>query len=298
MGRWFVLSLWLALTGLAVRPAIAGPPPGEASGQRVTVVASIFPLADVAGHIGGDAVRIETLLPADASPHDFEPKPGQAEALARADLLLTVGFGLDLWAQRLADASGNRQLAVLSLADFVVPGESAPSHPGDPHAWLDPMLMGEFTVALQGAFTAFRPQEAAGIRDRAIAYREELLALDQEYRERLAGVKSRAFVCLHAAFSYIADRYGLEQAAVFESHMEEPGPGELERTVEFIRRRGIHVLFIQPQMPASSATWLREQSGLRIATLDPLGSPLRPGYDSYLALMRSNLTQLVSALGE
>jgi zinc transport system substrate-binding protein len=274
--------------GAPEAPRVSGP---------VLVVASIFPLGDAVRQAGGDAVRVEVLLPPGASPHGYEPKPAQAELLAGAEILLTVGLGVDLWADRLAEASGNRHLRRLEVTGSTPKGmPGGPSR--DPHIWLDPFVMKGFVADVAVALVTLRPDSAAGISARTEAYRAELDSLDDEYRIRLAAAPSKAFVTLHAAFHYMAARYGLNEVSVFDSEMDEPGPGDLERVARFVRAQRIRVILVQPELPLSSVAWLREQMGLQVATLDDLGNPLLPGYDSYLTMMRSNLNALAGALGE
>ena len=291
----------VALTGPSACGSIRSgdAPAASRASTPLSVVASIFPLADVAQQVGGNAVRVEVLLPPGASPHGFEPKPTQAEWLAGADLLLTVGLEMDSWADRLAAASGRhdlRRVVLSSSADpKTIPGARSAM---DPHIWLDPVAMKGFVFEVATALATLRPDSAAGIAARSAAYRAELDSLHLDYQVRLAAAPRRAFVTLHAAFHYMAARYGLQQVAVFDSDMDEPGPGDLERVARFVRTQGIGVILVQPELPLSSVTWLREQMGLRVLTLDDLGNPLLPGYDSYLAMMRTNLNALVGALGE
>jgi ABC-type Zn uptake system ZnuABC Zn-binding protein ZnuA len=270
--------------------SFAAPPP---AGGPIRIVASIFPLGDVARQVGGEAVHVEVLLPPGVTPHGFEPKPPQAEMLSRADLLLRIGLGADPWARLSAEASGNERLRTLLFSETV--GIDT-LHVKDPHLWLDPVLMGHFVAVLSESLCAIRPAAAPGIRARAELFQHELTGLDREYGERLRSAKTRAFVSFHSAFTYIAERYDLDQAAVFEAHMEEPGPHVLEHVVTFIRDHGIHVLLAQPQIPLASAQWLREQTGVSIEVLDPLGSPQQEGYTGYLEMMRSNLETLTRAL--
>jgi zinc transport system substrate-binding protein len=276
---------------IALGCAHAAPPP------PLAIVASIFPLQDVARQVGGDAVRVDVLVPPGASPHGFEPKPAQVEQFSRADLVLTIGSGFDPWADRLADASGRKDLRRLVFARAVarVPLPGPPTT--DPHLWLDPILMRTFVDSLAATLTALRPGAAAAIATRAAAYRAELDSLDSEYRARLAAAPRKSFVTLHAAFHYLAARYGLEQVSVFSADMEEPGPADLERVARFVRDRGVTVLFVQPQLPLSNVAWLREQAGLRVATLDPLENASQPERDTYVAIMRRNLDTLVRELG-
>ena len=51
-------------------------------------------------------------------------------------------------------------------------------------------------------------------------------------------------------------------------------------------------------MPPDKLRALADRSGCGLATLDPLGNPNVEGYDSYLAMMRSNLAALKRGLDE
>jgi zinc transport system substrate-binding protein len=105
-------------------------------------------------------------------------------------------------------------------------------------------------------------------------------------------------VSFHSAFTYLAARYGLIQAAVFGAHVEGLGPQPLEHVINFVKEHKIKVVFAEPQFPADRLSWLAEQTGVSVGKLDPLGNPSVTGYASYLEMMRSNLKELVKALSE
>jgi len=293
--------LAVAALTTALWPAYSGATDGaaaEGSGDPVLVAASIFPLGSIAREVGGDAVRVEVLLPAGASPHGFEPSPAQAERLAGAELLLVVGLGVDPWAGVSAKASGNRRLQVLAFGEAVGPGARPKGAGGDPHVWLDPVQALQYADTLTAVLAVLRPAAADRVRERGARFREELEALDRDYRERLARLEARRFVALHPAFSHPAARYGLEQVSVYDAHMHEPGARAMEAVLRAVREEGVRAVFGEPQMPGGALNWLREQTGVSIGLLDPIGNPAVPGYDGYLAMMRSNLDALARGLGE
>lgn len=287
-----VRNLILAGAVLALAAGCGRDEGADRSGA-LKVAASIFPLADVARQIGGGDVEVVTLLPPGASPHGFEPQPRQVEQLARCRLLLAVGAGADPWAARAAKASG-ANIRTLPFADAA--GQSAQD--GDPHGWLDPVRMKQFTVAVAGAMADLDPNHAAAYAARAKAFAAELDKLDAEHRETLGKLKTKAFVSFHPAFTHLATRYGLQQAALAESHADEGGPERLEHVVEFVRKHKLRVVFAEPQFPAEKLRWLEEQTGASVGRLDPIGNPNVKGYDSYLAMMRSNLKALAAAMSE
>jgi zinc transport system substrate-binding protein len=324
-GAW--LSLWAALVLTGAAGCGEAPRPPRTAG-KVAVVASIFPLADVAQQVGGEDVAVTALLPPGQSPHEYEPQPRQAEELTRAHLLLIVGPGIDLWAERSAAAAAqaNPRLRTLVMTKVLrepmirVKEEGAEAAGGpeaktpppaaaaahghgheegdDPHVWLDPVRMQEFVRALAKTLSEIDPAHAAAYARRASAYDAQLKELDQEYARALANVPRREFVSFHAAFTYAAARYGLKQAALFDPDVMEFGPKRMEQVADFMKQYKIKTIFAQPQYPVERLESLAKAAGAKIGRLDDIGNPAVPGYDSYLNLMRSNLKVLVESLKE
>ncbi len=302
----FMVAAGLVALALVVMFEVGGCGGGDAGGQvggRLKVAASIFPLADVARQIGGDDVAVVTLLPPGISPHGFEPRPRQAEQLAGSRLLLVVGLGMDAWAEESAKASGT-SVKTIRFADTVEHGhisrgageQHGRDYAGAPHMWLDPLLMKSFVDAVAEAMAELDPAHAEGYRRRSEGYTAELERLDADYRRVLGKTKGKAFVSFHPAFTYLAARYGLEQAAIVQSHSSGFGSEALERVVKFIREHDLKVIFAEPHFAADKLTWLKEQTGVEVGRLDPLGNPAVEGYRTYLEMMRSNLRALSAAL--
>lgn len=105
--------------------------PSDASGSGasigVVVVASIHPLAGLAGELMGDLGEAHALLPAGSTPHGFSPTPDALRKLRSADLLLTVGRGLDPWAKRLVDRLEDPP-RVLDLAEIAERAGAVDAH--------------------------------------------------------------------------------------------------------------------------------------------------------------------------
>jgi zinc transport system substrate-binding protein len=289
-------SMWIArarrpavalLLAALLAPACQGPPP--AGPGRTLVAASIPPLADLAAEIGGERVEVIVLVPPGASPHTLEPSPSQLRRLGRARLLVLNGVGLEYWAEKVAAAADNPDLEVVDTSRRVqVVG-------GNPHIWLDPgnalLQAEEIRDALVRADPAGRETYEAN----AAAFAEQVEELDAEIRRRVSGWSRRSFVALHPAWSYLAARYGLDQAAVLEeSPGHEPSAAEMVAIVEAGRRAGAGAVLAEPQLPSKSAQVLAEEAGVPVLVLDPLGGG--EGKGGYRALMTGIVDELEGAL--
>ncbi|HTF59705.1 MAG TPA: metal ABC transporter substrate-binding protein [Actinomycetes bacterium] len=106
-----------------------------AQGRTLRVVATTTQVADFAANVGGDRVRVTSLLKPNLDAHDYEPSPADVEAIARADVVLENGVGLEAW---LGDtiASSGFQGPVVDTSQRVrlrqVGGAT------DPHVWQNP----------------------------------------------------------------------------------------------------------------------------------------------------------------
>src|SRR5690606_10622706 len=105
-------------------------------------------IGDFARIVGGEGIKLRTLVGPDSDAHVYEPKPADAIALARADVVLVNGLSFEGFLQRLVEASGtSAQIAVLTEgADILHDPDGGHYHyvngeaifhaaPNDPHAW-------------------------------------------------------------------------------------------------------------------------------------------------------------------
>lgn len=277
--------------------------PTLAAAEPLRVVVTIQPLALLLEALGGTDLEIDVLVPPGASPHAFETRPSDLVRVARADLFLNVGGGLDDWAARLAaNVRGDR--ATHSL--FALLGYEQGDHRGhghahddghDPHVWLDPMAVrDEVAPALTSLLIARDPQRETAYRTRLARFREELEALDRELRLELAGER-RGYLAFHNAWRHFAARYALREVAVVEEAAgEQPTPREFASLVHDARASGVGAILIEPQFDPRLANTLSEAFGGRSVLVDPLGDPDDPARSTYAGLLRFNARAFRSAL--
>lgn len=287
------LGLSLALT-LACGGEGDESPPAE----RPSVVASIFPIADLARALGGDAVEVVVLLAPGASPATFELTPAQLRSLRAATVYLSVGAGLDGWVGDPPPAGGRTSQVILTQG-LVLEAAEGHDEAGNPHVWLDPVLVRDHLLPqIARALTEAAPTSRERIRAGHAAMADSLTALEREIRQTLAPLENRAFLASHPAWTYFARRFGLlELGTVHSGPGDEPSPRALARLIDRARAAEVEVVFAEPQLGEAAAHALAEELGARVLVLDPLGGPDVPGRDGYLSLLRYNTAQLFDGLG-
>ncbi len=262
------------------------------------IVTSIFPIGDLTRILVGDLARVEVLLPPGASPATFDITPRQLQDLSAASLFVMIGGGLDEWVARLpADAGGEAPILRLSEGIPLLAGGGHEGE-GNPHVWLDPLLVRDRLLPpLRDALAGILPGSEVVVEANARALADSLTALDAEIRVSLEPLVRRSFVATHAAWSYFAARYGLDEAGVIHAHPgAEPSGREIAELMEIAAQRDIHCVFIEPQIGEVAARALATELSIPTCMLDPLGGAAWPGRDGYFQLLRFNVQQFLLGL--
>jgi ABC-type Zn uptake system ZnuABC Zn-binding protein ZnuA/ABC-type Mn2+/Zn2+ transport system permease subunit len=289
------IVLGVAALAVALLTAACGAGGGSDGSGRLAVVATTTQVADWTRQVGGDHVAVTELLKPLVDPHEFEPGPSDANAVANAKLVLASGAGLDTWITDLARSAGG-DAKVVELAP------EASIHPSDLHFWHDPTLVVRAVRTLEDALAEADPRHARAYSAAAGRYVRSLEHLDRELRREFDEVPAarRKVVTDHDAFAYLAGRYGLRivgTAIPSTSTAAEPSARDTAHLIDTIRHEHVPVIFseesVDPKLvrQIAEATGARVDAGLYGDTLGPAGSDAV----TYLGMMKHNARHLVEA---
>ena len=109
------------------------PPTATAEPEAITpalkIVATTGIVADWVENIGGDHVEVFSLVPTGADPHTFQPGAQDVARIADADLVLSIGLGLEeAWLTDLLENTARDPSTIVELAELIEPIEFAQSH--------------------------------------------------------------------------------------------------------------------------------------------------------------------------
>jgi zinc transport system substrate-binding protein len=255
--------------------------------------------------VGGDLVDVANLTPAGSEPHDLELTSRQVDRLQDAALVLYLGQGFQPAVEEIAEDRDGPSVDLLASLPLVREAEAhdddGEDGPLDPHFWLDPTLMSVAVDEIEQALAEVAPEHAATFAANADEYRARLADLDAEFQSALANCARRVFVTSHAAFSYLARRYDLEQRPIAGLSPEsEPAPERLDELADLIAVEGVTTVFYEALVDPDVAETLAREAGVETAVLNPLegltDEDVEAGRD-YIAVMRDNLAALAAALG-
>ena len=300
------------LFGTAACAAGAGGGGAGGGDDKVAVIGSFYPMAWVAQRVAGSAASVTTLTKPGAEPHDLELTPRQIVDVARADLIVyikglqpAVDQAIDQHAKdKAVDAVALvRTLPVSGTTNAGARGSggSGQSHgrgARDPHLWLDPGRLATVATTVANRLTASDPGHAATYQANARALVADLHTLAGAFATGLHACRQKVIVTSHAAFAYLAERYGLTQVSVaWIDPQAEPSPARLAALTGEIHRTGATTVFTETLASPKVAQTLAREAGARTAILDPVEGLPAGSKGDYLSIMRQNLQTLRSALG-
>jgi ABC-type Zn uptake system ZnuABC Zn-binding protein ZnuA len=304
-----MLSMAVRAVGIAAFALPMGAWAAESSktGPPIQIVVTIPVLKDFVEQVGGSHVQVLSLLSGLESEHTYSPKPSDIIAVRKAQLLVEVGVGLEVWVSSLVKNAGSTSLRVITTSKGIAlirdqnrdDGHLAADdnvHGGNPHIWLDPenakIMMRHITEAL----IKVDPAHASEYRDNQAAYLRQLDQLQKELTERLKTITDRRILVYHPAWPYFARRFGFRILdEIVTQAGAEPSAHHLQELISRIRKEGIRVIVSEPQMNSKIPDVLARETGARIVVLSPLPGAM-PGTETYLSLLRYNVMQLANAL--
>lgn len=284
----------------------------------VTIAAPFYALEYAATLAAGDEAHVFSVTTPGMDPHDTELSPRQMAELTQADIVIYLPLFQPAVDNAIEQAGDIRVLDVSQIIELHPAdghdydhGNNADDHDDDghdhdhghdhglhdPHFWTDPVLLGEVTRALTAELADLDPDNADAYLANAESAATLLGDLDADYSAGLANCERRAFIPQHAAFSYLAERYDLEQVSVAGlSPDEEPSPSRIAEVQALAAEHGITTIFFEPGHSDAIARSIATDLGLELAILDPIEtiSDASPGED-YAAIMRANLAALEEA---
>ena len=250
------------------------------------IFTGILPQKYFAERIAGGKIEVYSLVGQGQNPHNYEPLPAQMRELSQASAYFETGLPFEeVLVEKIKSA--NSGIMILDLrkgitlrkndppltisGDDKKRGETHDHEHGefDPHIWLSPELVKIQARTICEALSKIDPTDSLFFYANLDKFNTELDSLQKEIQNSLSELKKRKILVFHPAFGYFADSFNLEQIPI-EAEGKEPGPRQLMKIEDFIKKEGIGIIFVQAQFSPKSAEALASEIGCIVVTLDPL----------------------------
>ncbi len=301
---FLLLLLCLALTACGDRAAAEA----DAAG-RLYVVTTTGQIGDAARQVGGDHVRVASLMGAGVDPHLYVATISDVDRLRNADVIFYNGLFLEAQMDAVLEQLAERGHAV-AVTDGIDRAGLLPSaayaDEFDPHIWFDVSLWMQTVEKVRDTLAQVDPAHAADYEANAAAYLDELAALDAYVREQTARIpeQQRVLVTAHDAFNYFGRAYGFEVLGLQGiSTASEAGTGDVQSLAEFIATRRIPAVFVESSVPVRNIEAVQaavRNRGFAVTIggqlfSDALGDAGTPE-GTYAGMVRHNIDTIVGAL--
>ncbi|BDM67410.1 zinc ABC transporter substrate-binding protein [Streptomyces nigrescens] len=298
----------LALTGCAPTAS------GKTADGRLKVTASFYPMEFLAEQIGGKHVEVTDLTRPGVEPHDLELTAKQTAQLGESGAVVYLK-GLQPAVDEAIGQSGVKNIAdAAALTSLEKHGTEVDGHHhttgdnhshsdaeggNDPHIWLDPVKYAEVAKGVNKTLAKADAKHKADYQKNTDALVKKLTGLDTEFK---AGLKNRAsdtFLTTHAAFGYLAERYGLTEEAISGLDPEsEPSAHRIKALHTLATEHHVSTVFFETIANPATAKALAGDLHLKTDVLDPLeGITAKSRGKDYFGVQRANLAALQKALG-
>ncbi len=293
--------------------------------KPLKVLASTFPIYQITRNLsqGVEGIEVDLMIPAGLGcPHDYALTPQDMQKLAKAEVLIINGLGLEEFLGAPLKKANARLRLIDSSAGIseVLPYSAAeehdhqePPHHSDaddhhghnhdsgsnPHLFASPRMVALLASNIAKGLAAELPTQASAIAANAKAYVERMNRLADTMAAAGKQLVNNRIVTQHGVFDYLARDMGLKVVAVVQAHAgQEPSAAEMLELIADIKAGKAGAIFTEPQYPQAVGQTIAKEAGIVSARLDPVANgPEQAPLEYYEQVMRENLTTLEQTLG-
>ena len=176
--------LWVLLIGATMAAVACGGITTADTQKPLRVVTTTSLLADLTQNVAGASTVVTAVIPPGADVHSFQTTPNHSIAISNAGLIVSNGGGLDDFLYPMIE-NAQEDGAVHIVTSQGLAGVSTRQ---DPHFWQNPANAVHYVRRIQEGLSTADPANAESYQDRADAYVQQLLDLDQEISRILSEV--------------------------------------------------------------------------------------------------------------
>jgi zinc/manganese transport system substrate-binding protein len=92
---------------------------GTAPEDALQVVTTFLPITQFTTAVAGDRAEVVQLLPTNVGPHDYQATPGDAQAIATADVLVKNGLEMEFFLDDMIENAENADLVIIDSSEGI-----------------------------------------------------------------------------------------------------------------------------------------------------------------------------------
>ncbi|WP_041082539.1 metal ABC transporter substrate-binding protein [Thermotoga profunda] len=244
--------------------------------SSLEVIATINPYYLILKEIANDKINLTLLIKPGSDPHSFSPTVSDMKKLAKADLIIANGLGLD-------DAYLKNYKNVLYLTKYIPQDliasdeihrekDNENHEEFNPHIWLSLDFLSDYIIpSIADELVRKDPANAAVYRSRASVLIESLKTLSIRFDELFSKYTNSVVILDHPSYLYLFRKYGIKILSVEEGHGKQPTISHIKEILEQARNSKLLGIFVGPQFNPSAIDTISKELKVEYRILDPLG---------------------------
>lgn len=258
----------LVLAVSACGSSQAGATAKEPSNGVVNVVASINQWGSVASDLGGDKVKVTSVMSnTNVEAHDYEPTTSDISTISSADVIVVNGADYDSWASK---AAGSTKAIVVNAA--TTGGKKS----GDnPHVWFSASVRKATADAITKAYERALPVQKDYFSTRNSQWHDRERAVEKNIADARRTTENTPYAATESVAWYLADDLGMKDStpagyAQASANESEPSASDILAFTKALSAGSIKLLIFNSQEADSvtnTITDAAKQSQVPMVTL-------------------------------
>ena len=263
--------------------------------EKVNVTVSISPIKEFTELIGGDKVKVTSLIADNVEPHDVDLKPRDFEKLTKSELFIYKGLGMEDWLEQVKEQISEDKIKYVDTSENGNPIKT--DGKTDPHQWLSLKEAINQCNNIKNALEEVDPKNKTYYEENYEKVKTDFEELYNEYLPKFQSLEHKNFVTSHEAFGYLCRDFGLEQQALNDLF----GEGELtakkiEDLVKYCNDNGVTTIFSEEEDSQKEANTLAKEINGEVKPLYTLETKVEG--KSYLEVMKINLEEIYDSMSK
>ncbi|RKX46283.1 MAG: zinc ABC transporter substrate-binding protein [Thermotogae bacterium] len=240
------------------------------AGFAIHVVTTIHPYYLIVSEISEGRAEVSLLVEPGINPHTFSPKVSQIKVIAKADIIIANGLGLEPY---LRPYSKKTLYVGEKIPKFFLNVENHEAIEGvNPHVWLDPLFVKYYIVpTIVEALNQLDPENRDYYLENAKRLIKKLDAIIRRAYALLTPFAGTYVIVTHPSFYYFFREYSIRVLSVEEGHGVRPSIAHLEELIKLTKSGRVLGLFHEPQMDDRGIKTIAKETKRTYTTIDPLG---------------------------
>lgn len=286
--------------------------------HKLKVHTTVFAFKSFTDQIGGKYVDTQSIYPAGADIHSYEPTQKKMINIAKGDLFIYSNDDMDPVGKKISKSINEKdnKLALadqVSKKDLLASDEDEHEHEhehghhhahseNDPHVWLDPVLDQKFAKEIKDQLVKKDPKHKSYYEKNYKKLNKDLENIDKDMKKVTENKKRDQVIISHDSLGYLADRYHFKQKGVNGMNDEEPSQKEVMNIVKEIKSSHQPYVMYEQNIPSKVTDVIKKETNtkpIEFHNLSVLTKDEENKKDiSYQSIMKENIKSLDKALNQ